>query len=270
VLAAEPGNAIAWNNRGNVHLAMKRFSEAVADYDRALALRPDFELAADNRGHALLGLGRATRCPPSFLRRTFDDASSQFEESMGKLAYRAHLQLRELAARVVPPDAQRLRILDLGSGTGLVGDAFKDLSAGGRLDGIDLSPRMTDEARKRDIYSRIIVGDIETVLAAPMPLYDLALAADTMIYLGDLGPSFTGVSRCLSPGGFFLFSVEKKEGDGWEQTSVNRFRHSETYLREQGARAGLILADLQECVLRYEAGQPVAGIAMAFRKPASA
>ena len=269
ILAADPGNAIAWNNRGNVHLAMKHLSEAVIDYDHALALRPDFELAADNRGHALLGLGRATRCPPSFLRRTFDDASLEFEERMGKLTYRAHLQLRELASRVVPPEARRLRILDLGSGTGLVGDAFKDLSAGGRLDGIDLSPRMNDEARKRGIYSRLILGDIETVLTAPMPFYDLVLAADTMIYMGDLGPSFTGVSQCLSPGGFFLFSVEKKDGEGWEQTSVNRFRHSETYLREQGARAGLLFADLQECVLRYEAGQPVAGLAMAFRKPAS-
>jgi len=269
VLAADPGNVVALNNRGNVRLALKDFEAAIADYDRALAVQPNFELAAENRGHALLGLGRATRCPPLFLRRMFDDVSTEFERNMEGLSYRAHLQLRELATLVLPPGLGLLRILDLGSGTGLVGEAFKDLAAKGRLDGIDISPRMIDEARKRGIYGRLILGDIETVLTAYMPYYDLVLAADTMIYMGDLAVTFAGVSRCLAPDGFLLFSVEKKDGEGWEQTQANRFRHSEAYLREQAASVGLSFVGTMECTLRYEAGAAVAGIAMALRKPAS-
>jgi predicted TPR repeat methyltransferase len=247
---------------------MKRFEEAIADYDKAIALRPGFDLAIGNRAHALLNLGRATRSPPLFLRRMFDDASSEFEGMMAKLSYRAHLDLRILAERVLAPGAKTLRILDLGSGTGLVGEAFKDLAEGGRLDGIDLSPRMNDQARQRGIYNRLILGDVETVLATPMPAYDLVLAADTMIYMGDLTASFKGAVRALAPDGHFLCSFEKKDGEGWEQTSANRFRHSEAHLREKAAEAGLAVADLMECTLRYEAGQPVAGLAIAMRRPA--
>jgi predicted TPR repeat methyltransferase len=266
VVAADPNHAVAWNNRGNVLLAMKRFEEAIADYDKALAIRPDFALAMSNRGHAQLGLGQATRCPPLFVRRMFDEVSAEFEQKMSNLGYRAHLELRLLASQVLSPEAEHLRILDLGSGTGLAGDAFKDLAEGGRLDGIELSPGMNEEARKRGIYNRLILGDIESVLAAQMPSYDLVLAADTIIYLGDLSACFQGVSRCLATKGFFIFSVEKKDGEGWEQTNSNRFRHSESYLREEATRAGLTFARLQECTPRYEARRPVAGLAMAFTK----
>ena len=33
--------------------------------------------------------------------------------------------------------------------------------------------------------------------------------------------------------------IGRLEGEGWEQNERSRFRHSETYLREQGAQAGL-------------------------------
>ena len=45
--------------------------------------------------------------------------------------------------------------------------------------------------------------------------------------------------RLLSPDGYFLFTVEAKEGDGFELGPKRRWRHSEAYLREQagGGRA---------------------------------
>ena len=48
---------------------------------------------------------------------------------------------------------------------------------------------------------------------------------------------------------------------------MNRFRHSEAYLREEAARAGLEFVDLIERPLRQEASQPVGGLAVALRKP---
>ena len=75
------------------------------------------------------------------------------------------------------------------------------------------------------------------------------------------------ISSCLAPGGHFLFTVESKSGEGWEQTITNRFRHSEAYLHEQASQAGFKLVLLFECTLRYEAGAPVAGLAVALQKP---
>jgi predicted TPR repeat methyltransferase len=175
--------------------------------------------------------------------------------------------LRDLADRVLPARERPWRVLDLGCGTGLVGEAFRGLARGGRIDGIDLAPRMIEAARSRGVYDDLTLGDIESILAAPGRSYDLILAADTMIYLGDLANVFSGVARRLEQGGFYLFAVESMVGSGWEQSPMNRFRHSEAYLREEAARAGLEFVDMIERPLRQEALQPVGGFAVALRKP---
>jgi predicted TPR repeat methyltransferase len=266
-VSIDPAHAVTWNNRGNALAAMKRLEEAVDNYEKALALAPETREAADNRMNALFELKRGTRCPPGYMRGLFDEFSSHYDKTMlERLQYRAHLHLKELAALVLPGDAHGLRILDLGCGTGLVGAAFKALSAGGRLDGIDISPKMIAAARGSGIYDNLILGDLETVLAQPGIAYDLVLAADTMIYLGDLGPAFRGVASRLQGGGFYIFAVEAKAGEGWEQTPMNRFRHSEAYLREEAARAGLSLVEISSCILRTEASVPVEGFAVALRK----
>jgi predicted TPR repeat methyltransferase len=126
---------------------------------------------------------------------------------------------------------------------------------------------MIEAARQRGVYDDLTLGDIETVLAAPGRSYDLILAADTMIYIGDLATVFAGVARHLEQGGYYLFAVESMPGSGWEQSPMNRFRHSEAYLRAEAAKAGLEFADMIERPLRHEASQPVAGFAVALRKP---
>ena len=267
-LAIDPRHAISWNNRGNTLAAMKRFEEAAESYQKALSVDPGLLLAADNRDNALFELKRGTRCPPAYMRGLFDDFASHYDETMlEKLGYRAHLHLRTLADRVLPRLTPPWRMLDLGCGTGLVGDAFKDLVGGGRLDGIDIAPRMIETARRRGIYDDLILGDLETALAEPGPHYDLILAADTMIYIGDLSAVFAGVSKRLEQGGFYLFAVESMDQGGWEQTPKNRFRHSESYLRAQAERAGLDFVELMECTLRRESSEPVKGFAVALRKP---
>jgi predicted TPR repeat methyltransferase len=269
VFDVDPNHAVSWNNRGNVLTSLKRYEDAIASYDRALAIQQDFLEATDNRKNALFALRRLSRCPPAYMRALFDDYSSYYDAAMVEgLGYRGHLHLRTLAQRVLPRLTAPCRILDLGSGTGLVGDAFKDLASGGRLDGVDLSPRMIDAARKRAIYDDLILGDLETVLAATGPSYDLILAADTMVYFGDLGPTFSGAAKRLVPGGFYLFAVESMTGNGWEQTPVNRFRHSEAYLRAASTRAGLKFIAIMECLIRREVNEPVAGFVVALQKHA--
>jgi predicted TPR repeat methyltransferase len=267
VLALDPQNAVAWTNRGNVFQTLSRHEEAVACYNRALAIQPDLETAKQNRFFVQLKLRQVSRIHGRALRETFDEVSPRFDALMvDKLKYSAHLQLRTLAERVIVPLAPPHAILDLGCGTGLVGEAFKDVAVGGRLDGIDLAPRMIEAARARGIYDDLILDDLETALAGPGRSYDLILSADTMIYLGDLAPTFSGVANRLQPGGFYIFAVEAKTGEGWEQTPANRFRHSGAYLREEGARAGLACVEMMQSVLRLEADEPVQGLVMALQQ----
>ena len=268
VVALDPENAVGWNNRANTLVRLGHLEEAAACYDRALAVRPDLETAKSNRFLVLLQLRKVSRIADFALRQMFDDVATRFDHLMvDELDYRGHLHLRTLADSELPALKAPLRILDLGCGTGLVGNAFKDLAAGGRLDGIDLAPRMIEVARKRGIYDDLILGDLETVLAAPGPSYDLIVSADTMVYLGDLAPTFKGVVNRLVGGGNYLFACEAKDGSGWEQTDVSRFRHSEAYLREEAARCGLVFLARMDCTLRYEREEPVPGFAIALQKP---
>jgi predicted TPR repeat methyltransferase/predicted negative regulator of RcsB-dependent stress response len=243
--------------QGEDLMRRERFSDALARFDEALAIEPDHLQARTLRDIAYR----------EAYRRLFDESAPLFEESLlDNLNYRGHLQLRELAERVWPGSRLGLRILDLGCGTGLVGTGFKDWALAGRLDGIDFSTGMLDEARKRGIYDNLFRGDIEQMLSRGGENYDLILAADTLIYFGELKNLFLGAAQHLLGEGFFIFTVESKEGIGWEPTPKRRFRHTEAYIRQCAAEAGLSFAERVDCTLRFESGAPVPGFAIALRK----
>jgi predicted TPR repeat methyltransferase len=270
-LSIDPAHAGSWSNRGASLIALDRFAEAAESYDRVLALDPALPEAEATREFVRFKMKEGTRCPPDYMRKLFDEFSAHYDTTMLEtLSYRGHQHVRAMIDRVLPHPARPLRILDLGPGTGLTGEAVKDLAAGGRLDGIDIAPRMIEKARARGLYDDLVLGDIETVLAQPGPRYDLVIAADTMIYFGDLGPTLSGVAARLEPGGFYVLAVETKEGEGWEQTDANRFRHSQSYIMAAAAQAGLALRDIFPCMLRRHGAEMAAGFAVALEKPAAA
>ena len=268
VLSLKPDHAISWNNRANTFVAMRRLEEAVASFDKALEFEPDLAIAQNNRMLALLELRQVSRIPAVAVQRLFDDYASYYDTAMlGSLGYQAPAHLKALGESVVPGPHQGLRILDLGCGTGLGGEAFKDWAAGGTLDGIDLSEPMIEKARARGIYSDLVIGDFES---APVTgkAYNVVVAADALIYSGDMQPVLTRAAEALEPGGYLLFTVEKKAGETWEQTPANRFRHSESYLRQVAESAGFDFVELHECTLRSESREGVTGYAIALRKRA--
>jgi predicted TPR repeat methyltransferase len=283
-----PGVAVAAMALGEVLLALGAMPTAIAELQRALRLDPGLERARFLTGCAWLEAGEAAkaleifegldptpdvqarilraqaikdapRSDAGYVRHLFDQFSADYDaRMMGQLAYAAPQILRDLADLVMPGRAA-LRILDLGCGTGLVGAMFKARAA--RLDGIDLSPAMVAKARARGIYDSLMVGDIETALTGK---YDLILAADTLVYLGDLAKLFGAVVGCLSPDGHFLFTTEAKDGEGFELGPKRRWRHGEAYIRDQAGRAGLSVAGLVAASPRTEANLPVPGFAVAL------
>ena len=67
-IALKPDFAEAYNNFGNALLDMKRPAEALASYDRVIALKPDFAEAYNNRGNALIDLKRPADALASYDR----------------------------------------------------------------------------------------------------------------------------------------------------------------------------------------------------------
>ena len=268
---------------------------AIGEYHRALRLDPALELARIGLGAAWLDAGEAQKALESwdglrtedwpllaqkiadaeavlhqprsdarYVRHLFDQFAPDYDSRMlSQLQYRAPAILRELGEMLGLAADAPYTMLDLGCGTGLMGAAARDWAS--RLDGIDLSPVMVQKARERGIYNDLAVSDIADWLAACERRYDIVFAADTLVYLGELEPLFRHVSQVLSPGGYFLFTVEKKDGEGFELGPKRRWRHSEANLRAGAEAAGLEFAGLVGCALRMEAGVPVEGFAAALR-----
>jgi predicted TPR repeat methyltransferase len=288
-----PNVAAAILGLGEALRAAGQLPVAIAELQRALRLDPELDAARLELGSAWLDAGEADkalevfaglepstpglaekiaaaqsmrarpRSDAGYVRHLFDQFSADYDARMrGQLSYRAPEILRELAGFTLMGRAG-LAILDLGCGTGLSGAAFADLKA--RLDGIDLSPAMIEKARARGVYDTLTVGDIENLPATAS--YDLVLAADTMVYLGELAPVLGSVARALGPGGQFLFTVERADGEGFELGPKRRWRHSESYLRAAAQTHGFAIAGMLDCVPRMEAGLAVEGLAVAFERP---
>ena len=277
---------------GRALLAAENLPAAIAELQRALRHDPDHQEARFLTGRAWTEAGEADKAlavfdqlddqtpglaewrkraeamkdaapsDPGYVRHLFDQFSADYDRRMrDELSYAAPEILRDLADLVMP-GRQGLTVLDLGCGTGLGGVAFRPRAL--RLDGVDLSPAMVEKARAKNVYDHLMVGDIETALAESGPAYDLVIAADTLVYLGDLTPLFQNIRARLSGDGYFLFTVEAAEGDGFAMGPKRRWRHSEAYLRRLAAASGLVLAGLVAASPRREAGVPVEGFAAAF------
>lgn len=250
---AEP----AWL-RAEALARLGRTEEAAEAYRRVLALDP-----ADGFGAqlALAKLGQGAtpeRAAAAHVSALYDQYAGSFDKDLlGNLDYRGPEVILDGLTRA--GIAGPLDILDAGCGTGLAGLAIKPLAR--RLDGIDLSEKMAEQARARGVYDQVRIGDLLTLTGS----YDLVIAADVLIYLGDLAPVLQAVQSVLRPGGHFAFTVERGEGEGYDLRPTGRFAHAEPYLRRIAADHGFAVPLLEPTVTRREAGAPVPGLLCLLR-----
>ncbi len=252
-------------NLGLVQLLEGARDEALASFRRVLELQPD-HAEASYHVQVLTGAAEPGVLPKEHVIRAFDAYAPSFDEHLLKgLHYRAPALLRRIVGEL---PAESVDVLDLGCGTGLAGAAFRPSAR--RLVGVDLSPEMIARARERGTYDELIVGDILEPLGEPMGVsaaFDLILAADVFVYVGDLRPVFTAVRQALRPGGRFAFTVEAHVGAGLTMLETGRFAHSESYLRELARACGFEVSQWQKAPLRRERAQVIEGYVCLLSAP---
>jgi predicted TPR repeat methyltransferase len=242
---------------GEALARLGRREEAAASYRRVLSLDP-----ADSFGAqlALARLGQGAvpeRAAAAHVSALYDQYAGSFDQDLlGNLDYRGPEVIRDALNRA--GIAGPCDILDAGCGTGLAGLAVKPLAR--RLDGIDLSEKMAEQARAREIYHSVTVADLVPEMARRAGAYDLVIAADVLIYLGELAPVFAAAHGALRAGGHFAFTVERGEGETYSLQPTGRFAHSERCLRRLAADHGFTVTLLEPTVTRREKGAPVPGL----------
>ena len=216
------------------------------------------------------GATRQTSLPAAYVARLFDQYAPRFEAHLtGALGYRAPALFAE-ALSAAAPGRRFVSALDIGCGGGLMGEALRDRV--GHLTGVDLSPAMIARARERGVYDALVVDDAVGALAsAPPPAtFDLIVAADSLVYVGDLAPLFAAAATALTADGLIAFSVETSEGDGFSLGASMRFSHSRAYVEATASAAGLRPLFVRAASIRREAGAEAPGLICVFERDGTA
>jgi len=207
------------------------------------------------------------RQPAALVAQHFDNLAEAFDEHLtARLGYDGPAQLRGLLRACGEPRGD-FDVLDLGCGTGLCGEVAAPYAR--RLAGVDLSGGMLAQARPRNLYQSLEQGDLKDALDAPGARWDLIVAFDTFPYLGALEETFAAVARALRPGGWFAFSTEHTDGDGYLLRGNGRFAHGAAYVAALAAGRFEIVSR-HTAPLRREAGRNVDGGYYLLRAPEAA
>lgn len=103
-------------------------------------------------------------------------------------------------------DSTRAKILDAGCGTGLVGEAMKDLGYE-RMEAMDFSDDMLREAEQKSVYNKVFPADMNKELHLPDNSYDATICVGTFTY-AHVGPdAFDELVRITRPEGYVCFTV---------------------------------------------------------------
>ena len=264
-LERAPRWAGAWFALGEAREKLGDLDSAAQAFRMSLAADP-----ADAQGAAarlaLIGRGEAPGAlPEAYVARLFDDYAPRFEAHLvTNLGYRGPALIID-ALDAIAPARQFPSAVDLGSGAGLMGEALRERVD--HLTGVDLSAAMIAKARERGIYDRLAVGDAAAALRSqPSGAFDLIVAADMLVYVGDLKPLFAATSAALTVDGLFAFSVETHDGDGFRLEATMRFAHSRAYIEGIAGEAALRPLLIRSASARREAGADAPGLICVFQR----
>lgn len=221
-------------------------------------------------GYALINGKALQESDSSFIKETFDAFAPDFERTLADLDYQAPALIEEAAKKNLRYSLfTKYHILDLGCGTGLCGERLKKFASRKGLTGVDLSEKMLDIARSKKIYASLVCDDLCHYLETTGYFFHLIASADVWTYFGDLTKAFVRVSRALTPGGLFIFTVSENylNDEDFFMAPSGRFVHNPDYVERVLKSAGLRLISNERHILRNEAERPVYGYVITARKP---
>jgi predicted TPR repeat methyltransferase len=295
-LTVDPRAAIAYAERARARHELGEEESALADYHAALQLQPerhDWRLAqavmlgdrndldaarqaleqaralGANPHHVeflLASLGAAAApasLPGDYVSALFDAYAPRFERHLTRrLNYRAPHHLADALLPLL--GSRRWRIADLGCGTGLMGRLLR--ARADRLEGVDLSAGMIEQARAAGIYDGLHVGDLVAFLDARPQRYDVAIAADVFVYIGDLAPVFAALGTALRPEGIAAFTVEALDEGEYRLQQTRRYAHSRRYIEALAHAHGFASSGITRRTLRRNGDTEISGYVAVFRR----
>ena len=255
-LRIEPNRARYHTKLGIALLKQGKTEEALGALNHAHNLSP-----GDDETKHFLNAARganAGQAPRGYVTGLFDNYAARFDTHLKEqLGYSTPELLPALLRDKGGLEEPVARAVDMGCGTGLAGVACRELASS--ITGIDLSSRMLEQADKTDAYESLLRGDLVAVLQSLQGSFDLFLAADVFVYIGDLAPVLAAVAARSKQGTLLAFSTEAAADQDMELRASGRYAHGKDYVRRVAAEHGFTEVDCSENNLRKEEGEWITG-----------
>ena len=200
-----------------------------------------------------------------YVKGLFDQYADAFDEHLiGTLEYKTPALLVDAMRALVTPTAGPLDVLDLGCGTGLCGPLLRPLAR--TLVGVDLSPKMLAKARERGGYDELVCAELAAYLAGQPQRFDLGVAADVFVYIGDLSEVFAGMRQVLRPAACSAFRSRPAARADFILQPTHRFAHSLGYMRRLAAEHGFAIESVESRMIRKNRDADVPGYLVVMRR----
>ena len=258
IIRLAPDHLSSLNNLAYLTHKRGALESAQQLYEKILEIDPGHE-SADFMRAALSGESRA-QSPGSYVEEVFDQFAGHYDQSLtANLGYDLPSNLYDFYVHHLP-DHQPARTLDLGCGTGLVGQMFATLCRS--MTGVDISKKMLAAAAHKDLYDSLhhaaIIDFLDNNTGAA---YDLVISADVLPYLGSLEELLIKLLSATAASGYFLFSVEDHHQDALHPILQHsgRFAHSKKYVKAVAGQAGWEIVATTTLDLRKEREEWIRG-----------
>ncbi len=252
------------HNLAVLYLRDNQQQKALEHFTKSLQLNPDNPTAQ----HMINALQQesGTESPRQYVQELFDQYASYYNKHVSdKLNYKVPSLLRQAVGEQLPINKGQQRVLDIGCGTGLCGVYFRDLAV--YMSGIDLSYEMLQHALSSQAYDSLCCGDVnQNIPGAGLKYFDIALAADVFVYIGDLHNIFSLVSSGLVDGGLFAFTVEQLSAGDLKLQTSGRFAHSKVYIQRQSSEHGFKVLSHSTVTLRHDNEAEILGEMFVIQK----
>lgn len=288
-ITLKPDYVKAYNNLGVMLQEQGRLDEAEVSYKKAITLKPDYadfyanlgntlrdqdklleaklnykkaiELKGDSKKfkHIFDALtGKTTNfAPREYVEVLFDNYAINFENSLvNKLEYKIPNKIVEMIV-AKNPNIQLGSVLDLGCGTGLIGDEIKKYCS--NLEGVDLSKLMLEKASAKNIYDKLEHQDIVEYLSTEDLDFNYFISSDVFVYVGNLSEIFRLIKSRNKSKGKFVFSTEHTDRDGFFLEQTGRYSHSKKYIESLCNKFGYKLSHFEVVNLRKNKNKFIIG-----------
>lgn len=260
-------------NIASIYHKLKDYNNAAIHYQQALNIKPDdqsckYLLACISENHNAQ-IKIPEKSPNKYIENLFDSYANNFEQELiEKLDYKTPELLYKLFINNINIK-NNYNILDLGCGTGLIGEYFNKIS--NNIIGIDLSSNMLEIAKKKNIYSNLIKAELEYFLEQNNinkiinNIYlDLIILADVLVYFGDLNNIFNKLSD-IKHNKYILFSIElleleKDSNNNYKLNQTGRYTHNINYIKNLISTYKYNIIEYKQVNLRKQANIPVTGL----------